>query len=209
MILLRILVLSPHPDDAELGAGATISRFKEEDYEIGVFLIATKEKLPDEVHIKSRIPEFKNSMKILGVNDYIIGEYPIRNLYKFRQDLLDDIIQIQRDYQPDLVLMPSLTDIHQDHVVVARECIRAFNRKAKMLSYELPWNTRDFKPTFFVKINEKHLHKKIEALKCYKSQILLGKPYINVDFIKGIARYRGIQCNSIYAEAYETIYWYY
>lgn len=207
--MMRILVISPHADDAELGAGSSISRFIREGHEVTVYLLITKEKFPENFPIKDRINEFKASMKVLGVRDYRVDEYPVREIYKYRQEILDKLIKIREEINPDIVLIPSLSDIHQDHQVAALEGYRAFNRRSNILSYELPWNTTKFMPSYYIKVKEEDVKNKIEALDRYESQKLLNRRYFNPEFLRAQLIFRGVQCNSNYAEAFEVLHWQY
>jgi hypothetical protein len=58
--------------------------------------------------------------------------------------------------------MPSLHDIHQDHLCIGVEGVRAF-KQISILGYELPWNNLTFNTQLFVFLDEKHIDKKIEA----------------------------------------------
>jgi len=206
---MRILLISPHADDAELGAGASISRFIEEGYEVTVYLLITKEKFPVNFPIKDRIAEFQASMKVLGVQDYRMENYPVRELYKYRQEVLEKLIALREELNPDMVFLPSLSDIHQDHQVAAMEGYRAFNRRARILSYELAWNTTRFAPNYYIRVDEEDVKKKIEALSKYESQKLLNRKYLNPEFLRAQLIFRGVQCNSEYAEAFEVLHWQY
>ncbi len=206
---MRILVLSPHADDAELGAGASISRFIREGNEVSVYLLVTKEKFPENFPIEDRIDEFEKSMKVLGVDSYEMENYPVRELYRYRQEILEKFVGLRDKLQPELVFIPSLSDVHQDHQVVALEGYRAFNRRAKLLSYELPWNTSKFAPNYFISVEEEDIQRKINALEKYESQKLLNRRYINSEFLKSQTIFRGVQCDCRYAEAFEVMFWRY
>ena len=60
---------------------------------------------------------------------------PVRIFLDYRQHILDTMIRIRDDIKPDLVIMPSLNDTHQDHNVVSNEGFRAFKRNS-ILGYE-------------------------------------------------------------------------
>ena len=206
---MKVLVISPHADDAELGVGATISRFAREGHEIMVYLLITREKFPDDFPIKDRVDEFKESIKLLGVNNYRMESYPVRELYKYRQEILEKFVALREKVKPDLVFIPSLGDIHQDHQIAAAEGYRAFNRRANLLGYELPWNTREFTPNYYIRVEEEDINRKINALNMYKSQKMLNRKYMNPDFLKSQLIFRGVQCNCKYAEAFDVLYWQY
>ena len=202
---MRVLVLSPHGDDAELGAGASIHRFVREGTEVFVHLLATGEKFSEDFPIKDRIGEFERSMKVLGVAGHSTGSYPVRELSRHRQEVLDDLVAIRKDVQPDLVIIPSLNDMHQDHKTVAEEGYRAFNRHADIISYEIPWNNIAFSPNHFISVNEDDIEIKVEALRSYESQKILGRSYMDDDFVRAQVRFRGAQCGCRYAEAFEVL----
>ncbi len=114
------------------------------------------------------------------------------------------LIELRDRLRPDLVLMPSSFDIHQDHRTVYEEGLRAF-KHATVLGYELPQNTLGFENTLFVSLDEFSMDQKIAALSEYKSQA--HRPYANPDFIRSLARVRGVQGGFEYAEAFEVIRW--
>jgi hypothetical protein len=100
--------------------------------------------------------------------------------------------------------MPSLDDIHQDHYTIAQEGLRAF-KFCTILAYEMPWNNLTFETSSFVLLEERHLQCKINALKEYVSQS--HRPYSNEEFIRALARTRGVQINATYAETFNVIRW--
>ena len=85
--------------------------------------------------------------------------------------------------------------------------IRAFKNTTSILAYELPWNHFNFNSQYFVRLNEEIIQKKISLLSNYKTQLELNRRYFSDESIKGLARVRGIQSNSNYAEAFELIIW--
>ena len=102
----------------------------------------------------------------------------------------------------DTVFCHSSYDNHQDHQTVQQEAFRAFKTKT-ILGYELPWNCRQFSTDFFVRLEQRHVEKKMKMLSCYKSQ--MHRAFINKEYIKDIARTRGLQVQSEYAECFELI----
>jgi N-acetylglucosamine malate deacetylase 1 len=69
----------------------------------------------------------------------------------------------------------------------------------------LIWNNLTFNTTSFVKLEEKQILMKLDALKSYKSQ--KRRDYISEEFIFSLARTRGVQIGCKYAEAFEVIRW--
>ena len=129
-------------------------------------------------------------------------KYDVRNFNFRRQDILDDILVFKKQINPDLVLIPSLNDIHQDHSTIATEAIRAF-KFTNILSYEIPWNNFSFSNTSFFVLTEEQIKIKVTALEKYKSQ--KHRSYANEEFIKSLARTRGVQIGKKYAEVFEVV----
>ena len=206
----KVLILSPHTDDAEIGAGGFISKLIEEKKDIlWVVFSSARESIPEGIPNDTLYKEFLNVMHHLKIdkNHFIVFDYTVRRLNEKRQDILESLVEIRNKFKPQLVLGPSLNDIHQDHQIVANEMIRAFKSSSSILCYELPWNHLKFENQFFVKLEEEHIQKKIKLLSFYKSQILKNRNYFSKDFIKGLSITRGVQVNTNYAEAFEVLRW--
>jgi LmbE family N-acetylglucosaminyl deacetylase len=114
------------------------------------------------------------------------------------------MVKINKSIQPDLVLLPNSTDIHQDHQTIHNEGVRAF-KQTNILGYELIWNNIELKSTYFTKLDNVHIQAKVNAIMEYKSQEF--RYYHTPEFIKSLSRTRGVQVNAEYAEAFELIRW--
>ncbi|KKG29106.1 GlcNAc-PI de-N-acetylase [Methanosarcina mazei] len=207
---MRILILSPHTDDAELGCGGSIIKFLNRGDEIYWIVFSTAEdSLPENLPKDTLRQEFINVVQSLnlGSDNYSICNFKVRYLHEHRQQILDKLIEVRRSFNPDLVIGPSINDFHQDHQVVANEMIRAFKTISSIISYELPWNHVTFNTQLFIKLNSEHISKKCGLLRNYQSQFLKNRSYFSKEYIYGIGKTRGIQCNSEYAEAFEVVRW--
>ena len=125
----RILVLAPHTDDAELGCGGAIARFLSEGREVFVAAFSTaKESLPTDAPDNLLRQEFEDSMRIMGVpqNNLFVYDYVVRKLSYSRQELLEDLVRLRARIKPDIVFLPSVNDLHQDHQALHAEGMRAF-----------------------------------------------------------------------------------
>ena len=191
----KILILAPHSDDAEIGCGGVISRFLKEGKEvyIAVFGLAHK----------ATVQEIEKATKALGVpkDRVLVAFFPLREFSQHRQEILETMLDLGKKINPDVVFLPASEDIHQDHKVIHEEGLRAFKNKT-LLGYEYPWNNLTINANCFFRLCDKDIGRKIKALKEYKSQ---KKDYMRKDFIKMWAGLRGIQINTKYAEAFETI----
>jgi len=210
MLAMRVLFLSPHTDDVELGAGGTLTQLREQGHEVYWLVFSTAESsLPPDVPRDTLKKEFLEVAGNMGLGDdhYRIFDFMVRYLPDHRQQILEELVKAKREFSPDLVIGPSLNDHHQDHEVVAKEMVRAFKNSSSIISYELPWNHTEFDNQLFIKLARRQIDRKVELLSCYRSQVRLERPYFSSDFIHGWARMRGGQVGAEYAEAFEVIRW--
>jgi LmbE family N-acetylglucosaminyl deacetylase len=201
----RVLILAPHTDDGEFGCGASIARMIDEGKQVyyAAFSLA-EESVPAGFPKNILESEVKFATNTLGIPqaNLLIYRYRVRNFAQERQSILEDLVKLNRELEPELVFMPSLNDLHQDHTTIANEGLRAF-KKTSILCYELPWNNIVFSNSCFIAFHESDLTRKIEALRCYKSQ--QGRNYASEEFIRGLAVTRGTQIGARYAEVFEVI----
>jgi LmbE family N-acetylglucosaminyl deacetylase len=199
----KILVLAPHTDDGELGCGGSIAKFCAEGKEVyyAAFCLCSKS-LPASLPSNTLELECRKATATLGIpaSNLILFNYEVRELPQSRQKILEELLQLNANINPDLVLLPAASDIHQDHQVIHQEGMRAF-KNVTFAGYELPWNNYSFRTNFFIRLSESELNKKVEALKSYQSQS--HRNYMQEDFIRSLAKVRGVQCNSNYAEVFE------
>jgi LmbE family N-acetylglucosaminyl deacetylase len=94
--------------------------------------------------------------------------------------------------------------MHQDHRVIHEEGVRAF-RHVTVWGYEMPWNQIRFSSDALVELEQRHLDKQWEALQCYESQLAKESLYLNKEYAQSLARVRGSQIKSQFAESYEVI----
>ncbi len=201
----RILILAPHTDDGEFGCGGSISKLIQEGSEVHYVAfsscqISVPDGFPDDILIK----EVKDATRVLGIDkaNLHIFDFPVRRFAHYRQEILEELVKIQRELSPDIVFMPSCNDLHQDHSTVAIEGLRAF-KQTTIFSYEIPWNNINFSIQAFIKFDEVHMDIKLEALKKYKSQ--MSRAYANEECIRGLAKARGVSSGGQYAEAFEVV----
>ena len=201
----KILVVSPHTDDGELGCGGAIAKFIEEGHDVQYVALSCCEKsVPPQYPPDILSREVKKATKILGIKEPILLSFDVREFPKYRQEILDALIRLRNKIQPDTVFTPSRSDTHQDHKTTVEETMRAF-KKCTILGYEQPWNNITFNTHAFIPLREIHVQKKIDALSCYETQ--KDRTYLNPDFIRGLALTRGTQIEETYAEAFEVIKW--
>jgi LmbE family N-acetylglucosaminyl deacetylase len=202
-----ILILAPHTDDGEFGCGGTMARLLEDNNEVYCAAFSACEQsvlksFPPDI----LITEVKAATEKLGIKpaNLILFDYEVRTFNFRRQEILDNLITLRKEIQPDIVFMPSANDIHQDHYTISQEGLRAF-KFSTIFCYEMPWNNLTFNTSSFFVLDERHLGKKIEALNQYKSQA--HRSYANAEFVTSLARVRGEQVAAKYAECFDIIRW--
>lgn len=201
----KILLLSPHTDDAELGCGATISKMIRQGKTVyyAAFSACEQSVLPS-FPKDILIHEVKQATAALGISpeNLHLFRYEVRTFNYHRQEILDDLIRLRETLKPDTILMPCLHDIHQDHKTMAEEALRAF-KFGNIFCYELPWNNLNFSTAAFEVVEEEDAQCKVDALAKYQSQA--HRLYANEEFLRSQLRMRGVQISRRYAEAFEVI----
>ena len=200
----RVLVLAPHTDDGEFGAGGTMARLVESgaDVRYVAFSIATRS-LPDGFPPDTLAREVREATGVIGLPEHalVVHDFEVRSFPAHRQEILERLIELWEEWPPDAVFMPSIRDIHQDHQVIAAEGLRAFKRTT-VLGYEIPWNNFNFDFQAFVAVDEAHVARKVDALARYESQ--KHRNYANPDYIWNLARTRGVVVGREFAETFEV-----
>jgi bacillithiol biosynthesis deacetylase BshB1 len=180
---LDILAIGAHPDDVELGCGATVAKEISLGKKIGI-LDLTRGELGTRGSAEIRDVEAKNAAEILGVK--------LRENLAFSDGFFVNdkehqlkIIEILRKYQPDIVLCNAIDDRHIDHSkgsnLVSDACFLSGLRKIKtefngmqqeawrpkFVYHYIQW--KNLEPDFVVDVSD-FINKKLEAVKAYESQ---------------------------------------
>lgn len=200
----RALVLAPHTDD-EYGCAGLMVRLRDVGVRVKyVALSKCEESIPEHLPKDVLVRECRACTECLGVpaEDVHILDFKVRHFPRDRQEILQQFVDLNREYRPELVILPTSHDTHQDHATVYQEGFRAF-KHSTILGYELPQNLTSFNNSAFVALTSAQVDKKIAGLTHYESQAF--RRYATGEFIRGLAKVRGVQCNSEYAEAYEVV----
>ena len=181
-----------------------MSRLVEEGAEVRyvAFSIATRS-LPEGFAPDTLAREVREATAELGISaDHLtVHDFDVRTFPEHRQEILELLIELWHEWEPDVVFQPSLHDIHQDHQTIAVEGLRAFKRTT-ILGYEIPWNNLDFAYQAYFALEERHIARKEAALGKYASQ--QHRRYANPEYIWNLARTHGINVNREYAEVFQV-----
>ena len=162
----RVLFIGAHPDDIELGAGALIHHIVPFS-EILYVTLSDNQKNP---LLKNVVDELYASMAILGVpkDCIVIEKFTTREFPDARQEILEYMLKLRREFKPEVVFVHSRQDSHQDHNVVSEEALRAY-RGITVLGFDVVRSSHGFFPHFLIEVTEEDVNKKIEALSQYKT----------------------------------------
>ena len=196
----RVLFLGAHPDDIELGCGALVHHVVQQT-EVLCVTLSDNQKNPDLQSVKN---EHLESMAVLGVahEKLILGPFTTRVFPNARQEILEYFLKLRTDFQPDLIFVHSNKDVHQDHLTMTDEALRAF-RGITVLGFDVVRSSYGFFPHFLVEVTEEDVNKKIEALACYETY--RDRYYFNSELTRSIMVRHGALAELPFAEGFDIL----
>jgi N-acetylglucosamine malate deacetylase 1 len=196
----RVLFLGAHPDDIELGCGALLHHIVKQTDVLCVTL-SDNQKNPDLQNVKG---EHFASMAVLGVpgEKVVFGPFTTRVFPDSRQEILEYFLSLRRDFNPDLIFVHSKHDVHQDHLTMTDESLRAF-RGITVLGFDVVRSSYGFFPHFLVEVTEEDVEKKIEALACYETY--RDRYYFNRELTRSIMIRHGALAECPFAEGFDIL----
>ncbi|MDA0588233.1 MAG: bacillithiol biosynthesis deacetylase BshB1 [Planctomycetota bacterium] len=219
---LDVLVVSPHPDDAEISVGGTIVRCLEEGMRVGIVELTDGEPTPNGTR-ELRAKETEAASAVLGVSWRENLGLPNRQL-AHTLDSRQALANVFRKTRPGIILAPYWEDAHPDHVVASdlvdaarfwSKLTRTDERGQLPLEGEPFWPPRLFyfwsihlrihpKASFVLDVSDQ-IERKMEAVRCFESQVIAGRstehPTI-LDDIRDRARYWGWTIGTAFAEPF-------
>jgi N-acetylglucosamine malate deacetylase 1 len=218
MTPLDYLVIAPHPDDAEIGAGGTVALLLSQGARVGVLELTNGEPTPyGSPEIRARETEAATALLNLTWRGNL--GFPNRRL----ESTLDNRARLAgalRELRPRVLFAPYWDDAHPDHVA-ASALVDAARFWAKLTKSDLPGEphhpARVFyyfsihlriqpKPAFVMDVSA-HIETKMRALACYHSQLIQGRPTAHptlLDDIRDRARYWGWSIGVAYGEPFAS-----
>jgi N-acetylglucosamine malate deacetylase 1 len=196
----RVLFLGAHPDDIELGCGALLHHVAKHTNVLCVTL-SDNQKNPDLKNVKE---EHYESMAVLGVpkEKIVLGPFATRVFPEARQEILEYFLKLRRDFAPDLIFVHSRQDVHQDHLTMTDEALRAF-RGITVLGFDVVRSSYGFFPHFLVEVTEEDVDKKIEALSKYETY--RDRYYFNHELTRSIMVRHGALAERPFAEGFDIV----
>lgn len=197
--MMNIVAIGAHPDDIELGAGGSLALHQENGDSVR-FLVLTK---GGELSEKSqREEEARIAAEILNIEDVHFLNYEDTHV-PYNGDIIKRINDHLNAVDADRVYIHTEEDTHQDHRHAALASIAAARNIDEVLAFESPSTRSSFDPQYYNSLTEGVLEQKIKAIRAHESQS--EKKYLEAEAMKGLARFRGRQANTRYAESYQVI----
>lgn len=195
-----LLFLGAHPDDIELGCGALISDVSQQT-SIYCMTFSDNQKNPE---LQNLVSEHYESMRALGLKDEQVelGTFETRRFPDHRQEILEKMLDLKHRLKPEIVFVHTSQDIHQDHITVTEEALRAF-RGTTVLGYDVLRSSYGFFPHFLVEVSAVGVEKKIEALATYKTYS--NRYYFSPDVLRATAIRHGALAERPYAEGFDIV----
>ena len=196
----RVLFLGAHPDDIELGCGALLHHIVRHTDVLCVTL-SDNQQNPDLENVRE---EHYDSMGVLGVpkEKIVLGPFTTRVFPETRQEILEYFLKLRREFNPDLIFVHSRQDVHQDHLTMTDEALRAF-RGITVLGFDVVRSSYGFFPHFLVEVTEEDVNKKIEALSKYETY--RDRYYFNRDLTRSIMVRHGALAERPFAEGFDIL----
>lgn len=222
---MSYLIVVAHPDDEVLGAGGMMYTLAKKGEEINVCIMSGKAQARTLRPADNELQEdTTNSMKLLGVNKVIIGDFPnIKMNTVPHLELVQFIEKAIINTEANVIITHHPADLNNDHAQTSIACqaaARLFQRRndvkplKELLYMEVPsateWGVNmsisPFTPNLFVEIGKEGLEKKLEALAMYR-EVMREFPHPRSnEVLSGLAAYRGGQSGCNYAEAFECVF---
>ena len=195
-----VLFLGAHPDDIELGCGALLHQIVDQT-DILCVTLSDNQKNPD---LKDLKDEHYQAMQVLGVprEKVIFGPFTTRVFPDARQEILEYFLKLRREFGPDLIFVHSRQDVHQDHLTMTDEALRAF-RGITVLGFDVVRSSYGFFPHFLAEVREEDVNKKIEALSCYETY--RDRYYFNSELTRSIMVRHGALAERPFAEGFDIL----
>lgn len=215
---MKIMVISPHPDDETLGAGGSILKLRDlgnEIYWLNITDVETGGGYGIDFIEKRKI-QIERIREYFGFEGFVNLKFSPANLNDgIKGELIHSIGETFERVKPDCIILPDYNDAHSDHKYVfeaAYACSKIFRRSyiKRILTMEIISETNFgmpydmFKPNLYIDVTD-YFDKKTEALRIYDTE-LGDLPFPrSIEAVKAQAVMRGTESGVLYAEAFRVI----
>ena len=207
----RVLFVGAHCDDIELIAGGLLHTCCVSKRQVGVLVFSDHRGVIDETRALAARREHDTNMAWLReTTGAMLTDHSgvmfraCSGEFESRRGQIYAALEVLRDSY-DLVVTHSAVDTNQDHQQVAKEAARVFKSHASVWGGEFPNNDLGtFEPRVYIALEAASVDGKIAMVERYASQRFGGRPYLDADVVRALARLRGSQIRSTAAEAFEV-----
>ncbi len=200
----NVLAVFAHPDDEVLGAGGTLAKHAENGDKVGIVILADR----------GMYPAVSNAAKTLTGSDCVFcRDFPDQALDTIP---LTSLISVVEEYDwADVVYTHHPGDLNQDHALTAQAVLTAFRPKPgekprTILACEVLSSTeytypRVFQPNWYVELKGDQLNKKVDALRCYTTEVQPAPHPRSLYGVTNLAMCRGSEVGVHHAEAFQLL----
>ena len=212
---MRILICAAHPDDEVLLCGGYAKRLSIENHTVKTLILSEGALSRDDAtqeNVDTLKEETAAANVALGIWKTEVFKYPDNEFDIMTvKTIAQDITDVVKEFKPDICVTHTEKDLNNDHKMT-HEAVKVATRPQSGVHLVLAGevlsstecNNTAFTPNYFVDIS-KTIDAKIEAMKCYKSELREHPHPRSLKGIQALSEFRGTQCNKENAEAFEVI----
>ncbi len=215
---MKIMVVSPHPDDETLGAGGTLIKMKKLGHDI--YWLNVTDVSEDLGWDKTFVSKRRGQIEKIK-NHYCFSEFfnlsftPAKLSMIEENDLISVIKGIFDKVEPHWIIIPGNYDAHSDHRVVYNSCmaaaksfrspyIKRITTMEIVSETDCGFQNEKFEPNMYVDITDE-IENKIKAMEYYDTELQKEPFPRSVRNIRAVAAVRGAACGCDYAEAFQIL----
>lgn len=196
----KVLCVGAHSDDIEIGCGGTVLKLIQTNPNVEVRWMVFSGDARRQVEANRSAASYLEGAgrSVVMTRSFRDGFFPDQ-----WAEIKQDVENLRREFDPDVILTHFRDDRHQDHRVLSDLAWNTY-RNHLILEYEIPKYDGDLgAPNTFVPLDEELCRKKVELLmRHFRTQT--NKHWFSEDLFMGLMRIRGMECASPsgYAEAF-------
>lgn len=212
---MTTLFVFAHPDDESFGPAGTIARVAKEDKAVVISLCSGN--TPTRPHVaKERRANFNKVCNELGAVPGIFGSSDLHLDY---HSAMHDISEVIRETHPHTIYTHNTGDVHKDHRLVAEVVLAAArptleSTVKRLYMCEIPPSTiwsfgqfgTEFIPNSYIKLTPAEMELKRWAVSQYDTEVRTAPDPRSAAGMEALAKYRGSQVSSDWAEAFKLVY---
>ena len=193
-----LVAIGAHPDDIEIAAGGLLLSLAAASPGLRVHYVLCSGVPERHAEAKAAAAAFLPGAEL----SFALHRLPDGRLPAHWDTVKDLLHEAAGELAPDLVICPGANDAHQDHRLIAEQVPTVFRREL-ILHYEIPkWDGDLARRNVYVPLSDEVGRRKVELLHAsYPSQ--KARDWWDDEVFLGLARLRGMECRSRYAEAFD------